>query len=346
VWFSSLLMVLTLCTSLQIGGFYLALAWLLMLVCARVAKEKFPVAPMAASLLLSAGLVALVAFGFPHLWAGFTEHARLTPTVTGFRLPHLTDILKMIRTVPGVLVVAALLPWVLRQRTESARSDNVRFELVAVICTTMALAVVVASLFIFTPNMVQIANYVQPLAVGSFLALVVVRRPELNLPCKCLALFLALALLVAVRAIGMTTWGAVCTRDVSFAAARERVRQELQALPSGSTVTVSSAYLYDVAQRGDLRWIHSDWPTKPDYSNPNWERDALLALKPAKLVITQFDYYRRYETVLAGLTNQSELVAFEIQNMAKVPAPDSIRSMQKIVQHVSWAPVVVDFSWK
>ena len=345
-WGASALVVLTLCTSLQIGGFYLALAWLLMLAGARVANDKFPFVPMALSLVLPAGLVALVKFGYPHLWTGFAEHARLTPTLTGLRLPHLTDILKMIRTVPGVLMVAALLPWILRRHQRFDWSGSARLVVMTLAGTTMALAVVVASLFVFTPNMVQIANYVQPSVVGTFLALVIARQPGSKLPCKFTALLLALALLVSVRAIGMTTWGVACATDLGFSAARERVRQELQNLPAGSTVTVSSAYLYDAARRGDLRWIHSDWPAKPNYANPNWERDALLALKPAKLVITQFDYYRRYEAVLAALTNRTESVTFQVQNTAGVPAPDSFRALQKVVQHVSWAPVVVDFSWK
>jgi hypothetical protein len=40
------------------------------------------------------------------------------------------------------------------------------------------------------------------------------------------------------------------------------------------------------------------------------------------------------------------LVEFEISNAAQFPPPDSIPKLQKVVQHISWAPVVVTFSWK
>jgi hypothetical protein len=73
---------------------------------------------------------------------------------------------------------------------------------------------------------------------------------------------------------------------------------------------------------------------------------ALIALKPETLVLTQFDYYRRYEAALAELAARPDLVTIETINIARVRAPDSSRRFQRVVQHVSWAPVIVKLSWK
>lgn len=345
-WVAAGLTVLTLGTSLQIGAFYLLFAWLVMLASSLLARETFPVAPMVASVLIPIGLVALVALGFPHLWLGFLEHARLTPSATGLRMPQATAILKVIRTVPGVLAISLLLSWLMARRNGHEPSGAARFWLVTGPCTATALAVVVASLFVVTANMVQIANYLQPLAVGGCLALVMTRIPRPSLPRRHLAVFLGLAFIVSIRAIGMTTWGLACATDMSYTTMLRRLRAELKTTAPGSTVIVSAAYLYETARHDELQWIHSDWPGKTDYSRGDWERDALVALKPAKLIITQFDYYRRYEAVLADLKTRPKLLEFQIHNTAKMPAPDSIRPLQRVVQHLSWAPVVVDFSWR
>ena len=63
------------------------------------------------------------------------------------------------------------------------------------------------------------------------------------------------------------------------------------------------------------------------------------------MLLTQFDYYRRYEAVLADLKLQTNVVAFQVENNTRIPSPDSIHSVQRVVQHVSWAPVIVRFNW-
>lgn len=130
--------------------------------------------------------------------------------------------------------------------------------------------------------------------------------------------------------------------DLSYSGTMQRLRHELATSPRGSTVVASAAYLYETARRDDVRWIHSDWPATPDVSGD----EALRRLKPAKLIVTQFDYYRRYEPVLAALSRQPDLVEIKIQNTATLSPPDSIESLRKVVQHISWAPVVVEFSWR
>jgi hypothetical protein len=133
---------------------------------------------------------------------------------------------------------------------------------------------------------------------------------------------------------------------MSYPRTLERLRQELRTTAPGSAVVVSAAYLYETARHDELHWVHADWPGKPGFSGGDWERDALVALKPAKLIVTQFDYYRRYEAVLEGLKTRPGLVEVRMENTAKVRAPDSIKRLQKVVQHIAWAPVVVDFSWR
>ena len=65
-----------------------------------------------------------------------------------------------------------------------------------------------------------------------------------------------------------------------------------------------------------------------------------------KLVLTQFDYYRRYKLILAGLQASQVPVEITVENTARVRSPDSYERFQQVVQHISWAPVVVTLSWK
>ena len=74
--------------------------------------------------------------------------------------------------------------------------------------------------------------------------------------------------------------------------------------------------------------------------------DGLIRLKPVKLVLTQFDYYRSFLPVLEQLRGKSDLVKITVRDQAAVRTPDSIPSFQRVVQHISWAPVVVDLDWQ
>jgi hypothetical protein len=345
-WAWVVLVVFTFGTSLQIGAFYLLFVWLVIVAGKLFAKEQLPLLAMAASVLIPIGLGVAVRTGLPHLWAGFLEHARITPSISGLRLPEVTSILKVIRTVPAALAASVLLPWLLVSRKSPEPAGDARLWLMAGAGTATALAVIVASLLVVTANMVAIAAYLQPLIVGTCLALVMTQTQRSVLPRSCRLVAWGLALIVSIRAIGMSTWGAACAKDMSYTRTLDRLRQELAATAPGGAVVVSAAYLYETARHDALQWIHADWPGKPDSSGANRDRDALVALKPAKLIVTQFDYYRRYEAVLSGLETRPELVEFRIVNTAKTRAPDSIKPLQRVVQHISWAPVVVDFSWR
>ncbi|MCU0785478.1 MAG: hypothetical protein MUF81_15795 [Verrucomicrobia bacterium] len=156
--------------------------------------------------------------------------------------------------------------------------------------------------------------------------------------------FLALALIVGTRAIGMSTWGAANARDISHATALLRVRSALEECPAHSTVVVSAAFLYEANSFRELRALHADWLAS--YRQPHDHCASLISLRPEKLILTQFDWYRRYKPVVAQLAMQRDLVQVTIQNAARVRPPDAYPQFQKILQHTSWTPVVVELKWK
>ena len=109
---------------------------------------------------------------------------------------------------------------------------------------------------------------------------------------------------------------------------------------------MSAAYLYDAwLEEGRLKLIHSDWLGPAVKDQPNAEVDALRAVKPTRLILTQFDYYRRYVRVLAQLQSTAGAVSVRVENLARVQPPDASPRWQRVVQHVSWAPVIVTLEW-
>jgi hypothetical protein len=367
-WAMSGCAILGLATSVQIGALYCLLLWIGVLAQGILGQGEFPFAPMAAMVAVPAGLVGLVALGFPHVWAGFMEHARQTPALTGWRWPRPDEILKIVRNAPGILAAAALLGWLCRSAVASRETATPRgtpahaaispapeqdgagdikgVGLVSAAATLASLALVGGSLFLLSPNSVMFVGPLQPLIVGGCLALLAARPSGRARLRARIWLFLALAAIGSIRAIGITTWGAACAVDAGYPSALRRVRSELNGCAPGSTVVLSSAFLYEAARHRELRWIHSDWmaPAPRHRASADWE--GLLALRPARLILTQFDYYRRYQPLLAQLETRPGLAQVQIVNTAKLPAPDSIRPLQKVLQHISWAPVVVTVSWE
>lgn len=342
-WPAAALLLLTFATSLQIGGIYSLWAGLLILATTRLWRIRFPWAAMLTLAGTLLGLVALVKFGHPQLWAGFQEHVRITPSVTGLRMPGLDDCLKIARTAPGILIAVMVLVWlVVNCRLGRAQLEQSPALLVASCGALTALALIAGCLLVLTPNTIHIAGYLQPVIVGGFLAGM---GGGLKAPSRWtyLAPLTAALLLVSVRAIGQTTWGWVCARDVSYETAQATVGAALETTPRSSTVFVSAAFLYEAARHPNVTSIHSDWPAPA--TEAQWELRALENLRPAKLLLTQFDYHRRYESVLKDFQQRHPDVDTRITNLARVHPPDASRSLQKVVQHLSWAPVIVEFSW-
>ena len=343
IWPVTVFLLLTFCTSLQIGGIYaLWIAALIIGVC-WLGKGKGPWAVLGLFFTTLIGLVALVRFGYPHLWEGFREHVKVTPSFTGLRLPHADDVLKILRTAPGILLVLVCLGGLAVKRGQFREQLRRSPQMLMATCGSLAaLSLVGGCLLLLTPNAIHIAGYLQPIVVGCFVGTIVAER-ERNFFKPMPMLFLGAALLVSVRAIGMTTWGWLCIRDVSYAQAITRLNSELDSVPTGSTVFVSSAYLYETAPRANMTWIHSDWPNHAAAFDNGL--NAFDELKPARLILTQFDYYRRIEPAIAQFRRQRQDVSVTVTNLARVPSPDARPATRKIIQHISWAPVIVEFSW-
>lgn len=347
-WWMVLFALLTLCTSLQIGGIYLILIFIGTAGACHFGKERFPLLPFALLALVPICLVAMVKFGFPLAWAGFVEHARQTPSLTGFRIPTVAELLKIARALPGILLVIVFLPltW-FKQHNDFTSNSGRRHELVLLPILLAAAGITLASLCILTANIVAIANYLQPLVVGIYLAICAdifhSRERWLRLQLLCFSLAV---LLGAVRFIGMSTWGLACAADVSYAKSVQIIDRELDSHADGYKVVMSSAFLYDAAKHKGVDFTHSDWLEKAGGDSQVSDMKGLLRLKPQKLILTQFDYYRRYEPLLAAARNNPALQDIQVTNTAKTRAPDSYKSLQKIVQHVSWAPVIVNLTWR
>ena len=343
-WPGSAFLLLTFCTSLQIGGIYALWIAALILGSVWLGRHKFPWAQAGLFMATLIGLVALVKFGHPHWWEGFREHVRITPSFTGLRVPRADDVLKVLRTTPGILLVFAGLMVLFAQRSNLREQLSRSPQLLVACCGSIAaLALVAGCLLILTPNAIHIAGYLQPVIVGCFLGAVGSESVRSKHDRLVLIVFGAAAVVTSVRAMGMTTWGWSCARDVSYAQALTHLNRELDSIPAGGTVFVSSAYLYETALRTNITWIHSDWPNQASsYDNG---LSAIAELKPAKLILTQFDYYRRFEPVVAEFQRQRKEVEVHLTNLARVQPPDAQPATRKIIQHISWAPVIVEFSW-
>lgn len=333
-----LLVVLTLCTSLHIGAMYAAMHW--GHAALQSNRRGWPLPAMLAMLLLPVALAAAVVFAAPTAWQGFQENLLVTPSYTGLRLPALDEVLKVGRNAPGLILIAlgltlAALAGRALFRPDPAAAGAVE---VAVPLTAAALFAVAANLFIVHPNYIMVAMYPQPLAVAFWLWL---RPRQEEVPVvqrRLLAVGLAAGLaLASLRALALSTWGVVAASDVSRAEAGAIVTRLVQELPADAQVVVSSAYLYDLAAQSRVTEFHSDWISR--YGA------GAGALQPGWFILTPFDYHRRYAQELEVLRQDDHIRTIEVTRHARLPLPDESRLLQRVVQHLSWAPVVVRVDW-
>jgi hypothetical protein len=361
LWLSATFLLLTFCTSLQISSAYLLWIGLMTLVSVRLKQIKPPWMTGLILLVAFLGLIGLVKIGFPHLWEGFRQHVEITPSVTGWRLPGRYDLLRVARNAPGILLVGTWTIWLLLKgricADQIAHSRSIQLALAGMVT---AFALIVVTLVILAPYTGLAANYLQPIIVGCFLGalgegfgrtriLTGGTRASFvsgHVPAWGSTLLVIAVLVASIRGVAMTMWGLACTYDLDRESALKLVRQETLSAPIDSVVFASSAYLYEVARRSDTRFIHSDWFGLPNNGTPGFVCDAVVALRPRCLLLTQFDYFRRYDLLLKQVKTRPELVSMRILNTAQTPVPDSFPGIRRVVQHVSWAPVIVKLEWK
>ena len=57
-------------------------------------------------------------------------------------------------------------------------------------------------------------------------------------------------------------------------------------------------------------------------------------------------YCMLLEGSVGQLQTQSELVEVKINNPITTPVPDASRRWRRVVQHISWSPVIVELTWR
>jgi len=349
-WLGATLAFLTTCTSLHIGALSFLWLGLLSVIGVFTVRRALPLAPVTTAVLALGALVFLVKFHYPLLWAGFQEHVKETPTLAGWSSVDPGGLfkgnaLKFVRTAPALLAVAVVaLAFVFRNSrqvlvTLKAPSGALFW---TGLCITATLVAV--SLGLLMQNPVHWAAYLQPLLVGVLpLALYASgfgAGPQRSYRILCYVL----AIVAGARALGMSTWGFACAADVTQSKANRIVAEALDRTPAGSAVLVSAAFLYEADRYKSLEAYHADWVAP--FRRKRKTADCIIALKPARMVLTQFDYYRGCGTSLPALKSSPDLLDMRITDYAKIRPPDAISSMQRIIQQVSWAPVIVELRWK
>ncbi len=335
-------------TSLIVGAFYFGAAFLTRAAAWLLARRRCSIGAFAVVVVLFAGITLFIARAHPLLWQGFLENSRQTPVLTaGFRMPAASEIIKLVRTAPVFLLAIGSLPFWLahRKRLRAVASGDVAWLSLTAGVTVMGGVLLASAMVLVSPNYVSYVLFAQVLVAASLLALGARLDPRGRRGLQ-VALVGCLAL-VSVRAVGMTTWGVACASDVSYHRAHEILREELQPLAkSGECVIMSSAFLYGAARLGVRQAIHSDWPYDRRFYAPDADFQALVRLRPPKLILTQFDFHRSWFAAVEQLRQHPDLVTVRVRDTAGVRTPDSIPSFQRVVQHVSWAPVIVTLSWE
>ena len=349
-----LLLFITIYTSPIPGALYFGTCFLVQLSAWVIARRKISLVAYVMVVLLFIATTLFIAKIYPILWQGFMENAAIqksenTSWIHTIHLPTVEALVKLLRKAPVFLVPIVCLPFMLKKRAWKfaiAENDVAWLSLtIGILC--MGTILIVTSLVFLSPNYMGYLQYLQIILGAGLLAYGVrffsrVQR-ILN------GGIVGCALLLSVRAVGMTTWGVACAHDVSYLKSREILRAELQPyVTSDRPVAISSAFLYAAAEFGVKNPIHSDWVW-------DWHIDGsteaglkgMVKMHPTKLVLTQFDYYRGMLTpIIEQLQKHPELVTVHVRDSATFKTPDSISSFQKVVQHISWAPIIVELEWK
>jgi hypothetical protein len=341
----SLLLLAALYTSVIVGAFYFGVGFIAAAAAWLARRKNSLFVPFIAVAVLFAAITFIIAKAEPLWWAGFQENARQTPVLAvGFRKPDVLEILKLIRTAPVFLLALGFLPFAFARRKQIFSANEPWLFLVAGIFA-MGWLLLVADMTLLAANYVGYVMFTQIILAAGLLALCEKYFSEHH--CRLRGLMLGCVILISVRAVGMTTWGAACAWKNSYPRTHETLRAEFAPFATnGAAVVVSSAFLYSALEFNVKNPIHSDWY----FDRANWtnnaDLDGLIRLQPQKLVLVQFDYYRAFLPLLQRLRQRPGLVKIRVRDFASVPTPDSVPSLQRVVQHISWAPVVVDLDWE
>jgi hypothetical protein len=336
---------LTLYTSAIVGAYFFGVGFLACAAACRWRRNWLWFTPFIGAAVLFAVVTVWIARFEPLWWAGFMESARQQSVMaTGLHPPSVTDLVKLIRTAPVFLLGAAALPFIVARRREIFSQPSAWLAL-SVGIFAMGWVILAVSVTLLAANYVNYVGFTQILLGAALLVLAQKYFPARE---KLLRAGLVLAvLLVSVRAIGLTTWGAACAWKNSYQATEADLRTELAPyVNSDRPVLISSAFLYQAVDMGVKNPIHSDWYFDHAAWTNNAQINGLIRWQPPRLVLTQFDYYRGFEAPLEQLRQRPDLVAIRVRDLARVRSPDAIPAMRRIVQHLSWAPVIVDLDWK
>jgi hypothetical protein len=329
-------------TSVIVGAVYFGAGFLACAAAWWFQRKNILLLPFFLAAALFAAIVLWVIEVHPLWWQGFLENGEKQSVVGGFHVPHRFDVIKLIRTVPVFLLAVAALPWVWVRRRQLTAEP---WLLVVAGSFVMGLVTLFLAMTFVSPNYVAYTVYLEIILAAGLLVLADRLFPQTR--CLPRILILGCVLLISARAAGMTIWGAVCAWKNSYWQTRQELRVELAPfVTSDAPVVISSAYLYSALEFGVKHPIHSDWYYDRGRQGPDLDLQGMRQLRPAKLVLTQFDYYRGFIDVLNKLRQHPELVTVQVHDETAVRTPDSIPAMQRIVQHISWAPVIVDLEWK
>jgi len=332
-------------TSVIVGAYFFGAGFLACAAACVWRRDLYWFIPFIGAAVLFAVITLAIVRLEPLWWAGFMESARQQSVLSkGFHLPHGADLLKLIRTTPVFVLSLAVAPLVLVRRKEIFSRPSAWLALVVGIIV-MGWFLLGVSVTLLAADYVSFAAFSQILLAAGLVALV-----QQYLPQRGGWLRLGLVgcvLLVSVRAMGMTTWGVACAWKNSYQSTQAVLRAELAPfVDSNQPVVLSSAFLYRAADLGVKSPINGEWY----FDHAHWTNQAqiagLIRCQPPKLVLTQFDYYRGFKLVLEQLRQRPELVEVQVRNLAALRPPDAIPALQRVVQHISWAPVIVDLHWK
>ena len=337
-----LLLLLTLYTSIIVGAVYFGTGFIACAASWLHWRRIFLFIPFFAAAVLFFVIVLWVIEFHPLWWQGFLENSHKTPAAEGFRIPNILDLIKLVRAAPVFLLALAVFPWIYARRKELP-PETWLYLLVG--AGVMGVTTLILSMTVISPNYVGYTHYLQIILAAGLLALVARLWPQGG---TSLRVLLAVCLIVvSIRAVGMTTWGVACAWKNSYGHTREELRTELAPFTtSDSPVMISSAFLYSASEFGVRRPIHSDWYYDRALTAPDADYQGITSLRPTKLVLTQFDYYRGFIEILNQLRQHPDLVSVRVRDLSAMRTPDSIPSLQRVIQHVSWAPVIVDLDWK